>query len=281
MSILEGIVDKVSNHHDLIPGIDTNKRQRRDDDDRCGLASGIEYSFVGLFCEEIIRRLPEQILPPYHQIFFIPNLKAEAKVGYDLSIGYYSQHQRVRTMHKVLNERWCDKRWTYRFNYERARNERYKGDYGHFIALLDPPREDLERPDVQVFPYLVINVCHCIHDYRRMGLVDQDTRLEIPSFDSLLRTIIVDLGSLKERIDALAIDALSDEFYLRVFRRPEQILPDEEPQNYMTRIANKNNLRIECSKHPIDHQNVILTFDEFFGRVDWVELLNTKQSIDA
>ncbi len=176
----------------------------------------------------------------------------------------------------MRNEHWCDRCWTYRFNYEPIEEEKYKGDYGHFIALIDPPRRDYEHPDVQVFPYLVINVCYCIHDYRRMGIVCQNG-VEIPPFSSLLRTVIVDLHHLKERLDNQRINVSSDHFYLKVLRIPEKPLPDEEPHNYLARIANKAYLRIESCGHSIDHQDVIFSFDEFFQRVDWVELLNIVQ----
>src|SRR3990172_4131352 len=136
MSILEEAVEVLSNYHNFMPGIDSNNK-RVQAVGECPLSSGIEYSVVGVFCQEIFRRISQGNLPDYQHIFFIPNLKAEAKVGYDLSIGHYRQNNRVRTMHKVINERYCDQPWTYRFNYARNEKEEFTGDYGHFIKLLE------------------------------------------------------------------------------------------------------------------------------------------------
>jgi len=275
MSILAPIIGELSGDHNLIPGIDSEKKRFQGaDGNRCRLSSGIEYSFVSLFCDEIIRRLPQQNLPQYQHIFFIPNLKAEAKVGYDLSIGHYSQNSRVRTMHKVVNEKYCDQPWSYRFRYARNRRGEDAGDYGHFKKLLDAHQEDLEHPVAQISPFLVINICYCIHDYRRMGALFEPEQLTIPPFESLLRTVIVDLRILREHITRQNIDISSAQFYLKLSRRPERRLPQESSQEYIAKIANKANIRIECSGGVIDPANVILSFGEFLQQIDWDSLVN-------
>ena len=52
------------------------------------------------------------------------------------------------------------------------------------------------------FPFLVIHVCYCVHDYRRMGFVGSNKH-SIPSFDSPLRTIIIDLAALHDALDGV------------------------------------------------------------------------------
>ena len=273
MSILEEAIDALCNNHDLMPGVDTNKK-RHQVEGRCHLSSGIEYSFVNLFCQRIFRRIPNPDLLGYHQFFFIPNLKAEAKVGYDLSIGSFYQNSRVRTMHKVINEKYCDQQWTYRFNFSRNKSGEFSKDYGHFIKLLFNNQGDLEHPGVEISPYLVINVCYCIHDYRRMGTLFEQDQLTVPSFHSLLRTIIIDLKALQKQLERFDIDVLSEQFYFRLSRHPEKRQPTETPPEYIDRITNKNNLRLECSGQIIETQNVFLSFDEFFQKIDWNTLIN-------
>lgn len=272
MSVLKEAIVALSDNHNLMPGIDSNKKRRREEDD-CPLSSGIEYSFVGVFCQEILREIAHGNPIEYHHIFYISNLKAEAKVGYDLSIGNYLQSDRVRTMHKVINERYCDQPWTYRFKYGRNESGEFTGDYGHFMKLLYEHQGDLEHPGAQIFPYLVINICHCIHDYRRMGTIYEPEQLTMPSFRSLLRTIIVDLIALRDQIDRLGIDPLSNRFFFKISRRPEKRLPDEISPHYITRITNKTNLYLECGGQNIHPQNLILSFDEFIQQIDWNGLM--------
>ena len=271
MSVLKEAIAILSDNHNLKPWIDSNKKRQRVG--KCPLSSGIEYSFVANFCQEIFQDISLANRADFHKFFFIPNLKAEAKVGYDLSIGYYCQNNRIRSMHKVINEKYCDQPWTYRFNY--ARNERgeFTGDYGHFIKLLNANPEDLEAAGVNIIPFLVINLCYCIHDYRRMGTLYEQEQITVPAFRSSLRTIIVDIKSLQRQLDHDSVDVYSEKFSLKLSRRPEKRLPNEPSSDYITRITNKTNLRLECSGQSIDPQNVILTFDEFFHQVDWNNLM--------
>lgn len=274
MSVLKPIIAQLSNNHNLTPGIDSNKkRMRRTDRDQCPLSSGIEYSFVNLFCDEIIRRLSLQNQHSYQHIFFVPNLKAEAKVGYDLSIGHYRQNRRVRTMHKVINERYCDQPWSYRFKFDQTQSGEATGDYGHFLNLLNPRSADFELRVVNIRSFIVINICYCIHDYRRMGIISEHHQIEVPAFSSLLRTIIVDLQALREQISLQNIDVSSDQFYLKISRRPEEKTRDESPSDYLARIANKNNIHLECATRLIVSENVILSFDEFFQRNEWDRIM--------
>jgi hypothetical protein len=277
MSILEEAIKTLSNNHNLLPGIDSNKK-RHQGEGVCPLSSGIEYSFVGAFCQEIFRRIPQENLPNYYQFFYIPNLKAEEKVGYDLSIGHYRQNNRIRTMHKVINEKYCDQSWSYLLKFANNKRGEIAGDYGHFIKLLNAHPEDLEQVGVQITSFLVINICYCIHDYRRMGVLFEHEQLTIPSFCSLLRTVIVDLRILKRQIDRQNIDVFSDQFYLKLSRLPEERLPNETPNDYISRIANKTNINIECCDRLIESQNAILSFDEFIQQIDWNSVLRDESN---
>jgi hypothetical protein len=271
MSILQEVIGAMSENHNLMPGIDFEKK--REQNGICSLSSGIEYSFVNLFCQEIFRRLPQENLPSYHQVFYVPNLQAEARVGYDLSIGHFHQNFRIRTMHKVINERYCDQDWSFRFHYSRNANGEYSGDYGHFIKLTgNDVQVEPEEPNVNVFPFMVLNICFCIHDYRRMGL-NSSGQIINPPFDSLLRTVIINLQMLRSQINQLGVDFLSQQFYVRIFRMLDRKLPEEAPQDFLSRINSKENIHIDCCGREIESRDAIMSFDEFIQTHNWAQIM--------
>lgn len=271
MSVLRETIETMSVNHNLMPGIDSAKKRQQNG--ICALSSGIEYSFVNVFCQEVFRSLPQENIPEYHQIFYIPNLQAEAKVGYDLSVGHYQQNTRIRTMHKVINERYCDQSWSFRFNYSINQRGEFSGDYGHFLELTgNATHADREQPDVNVLPFMVLNICYCIHDYRRMGSISPD-QITIPPFSSLLRTVIINLQILRRQIADLNIDILAEQFYLRIFRAFEERSPNEFPQDFFSRINSKANIHVECFGQEIESKDAILNFDEFMQLHDWAQIM--------
>ena len=83
-------------------------------------------------------------------------------------------------MHKLLTGKWCDGYWKWCCEDE---------DVLHMALLMGAHQVHGVLP-----PFLVIHVCFCVHDYRRMGTTAPNKCL-IPGFDSPLRTIIVDYGA--------------------------------------------------------------------------------------
>lgn len=107
---LEEIISNLTNNHSLDPITDHCKALGT-----CKLRTGHEVTFVSLIANYIFEGLKAQSEDQieYHEWVYMPSRRAEAKVGYDLSIGYYDTHMRVRSAHKLLLS-WCDNRrsWT-------------------------------------------------------------------------------------------------------------------------------------------------------------------------
>lgn len=182
MSVISNAIAEITDNHWLDPDTDRCKA-----DGWCELKSGHEVTFVSLAAERLFRSLKEQarVHLEYHKWVYMPSRPAEFLVGYDLSIGNYDdgQKRRVRSMHKLLL-RWCDSVRSWNLNPGSR-------DHKHLTTLVADYRESRA-----VLPYLVIHICYCIHDYRRMGF--QHECLRIPDVDSLLRTVVVPLNRIPE-----------------------------------------------------------------------------------
>jgi hypothetical protein len=266
MTLIQNAVDQLSNHHEIVRWVDSNEKLEHTPN-RCLLSTGIEYSFVGIFCQNILQRFEGNNPINFNDVFYIPNLKAEAVTGYDLSIGHYLQNNRIRTMHKVINRRYCDQSWVYSI-----KNIRRSGDYAHFSRLI-LIHNSAQNEGISIYPYLVLNVCNCIHDYRRMGCLYQETHVTIPPFNSTLRTIIIDLPMLNQRLRQSGIEFQSDEFEMSISRNPSNKRQDEITADYLSRISNEANLVINACRHIIDSEAISLSFDEFIGQANWGPLM--------
>lgn len=272
MTMLGDALKELTDNHKLDPITDTQRVKSQG----CKLKSGEESLFVTVLCCEIQRRLEKQgIHLPVNEFFYCPSRRTEWKLGFDLSIGTGSPH-RIRTMHKLLTGNLCDGKWTWATKDE---------DTLHLALLMGA--HHAHHGVLQ--PFLVIHVCFCVHDYRRMGAPAPDKWL-IPGFDSPLRTIIIDLAALRDAVDKLkdidwlklagavtkaedkgqAVDVL-DEFdvgRLKVVR--DKPLPDlaklkAEPKDILDQYCPK--LYYPSTTAVTDHRRFFLTFDEFMERV--------------
>lgn len=197
-SALSHAVGWHSYDHHLEEKTDACKRDFEEGED-CRLKSGHESTFVAGVADAVFREVEERLrkasvkAPTFQQWVYLPNTVAEALVGYDLSLGHYldPSHRRVRSMHKNLL-RWCDlpQSWSIEPGNE---------DHLHLQALVKNFRKSPAS-----LPYLILHVCYCIHDYRRIGeeLKGEDFCLKNPPLDSLLRTVIVSLRELSEKLAA-------------------------------------------------------------------------------
>lgn len=254
MSLVAEAAKALSDNHSLDPDVDRRKTSGRT---RCRLASGVEVNFVAMLCSYLVGHLSatRHYSPRFHEFFYIPNTRAEARVGYDLSIGQVSSHFRIRTMHKLVLARWCDQKWQRSVSASFDVNGRPYRTYGHLTTLL----EEYDRhPNLE--PYLVFNVCYCLHDYRRIG-VDYDG-YPIPALDSLLRTFIISL-------DAIPRDAVLDSgFRLTVIKNAPSRREHESPREYLGRIADKELFDIRVRPGNIQLSDCILSLDDFCARID-------------
>jgi hypothetical protein len=281
-------LDEGGRKHKLVQGLDYEKTPSSS---RCELQSGNETSFVALFADMIAQTpcVKEEGLS-YHQLFYFPSRDAEHSVGYDLSIGKYSSRSRIRTMHKELKDIWCDEAWKWRlpstdrkislvsnrsrrnFNYELEGREP-SGDYRHLIALLtDYHNTACSR----LFPYLVLHVNYCIHDYRRMGMTVRDGQgalgtWEIPGPESLLRTVVVDLSKIRETLgDGWLEKVQTPQFLLKVEKKSQDRRDGEQPGQFLERIADHNLVEVTVEtrgEQPRIVPNCVMTVFDLATRV--------------
>ncbi len=163
----------------------------------CILAPGIEHLFVALTANYLISPILASNNPwKYQDLVYCPHTTIERKCGFDLSIGHFQRPYRVRTMHKLHYGKkrlhpWTDEHWSWSTTdgdkKECARIKR------HLIRLLKA--YNLPVAGFKVYePFMVLHLCFCIHEYRRMGL-EQDG-VTIPAFEDKLRTVVIDLRPL-------------------------------------------------------------------------------------
>ena len=263
MSFVEEAIRILSNNHalDLEDGVDHPKKVRG----HCRLASGIETTFVSAFCDNLRASINPHI--PFNQFFYIPSRPAESLVGYDLSIGDYRTQARARTMHKVVYETWCDKDWGWSLGYELNNRNEPRGDYSHIITLLQNYQN---HPDL--VPYLVLHVCYCIHDYRRMGIGYAD--FQLPSFDSLLRTVVISLPALFVQVDDWNRISDQEDFRFTIRKQSPVREENESPQDYLDRLSQKDQFTVEIQPGNSQLENCILTLDEFCAEISHLENRN-------
>lgn len=244
MGILRSALAHVTDRHALDEAVDSNEKRNHNG---CSLASGIEYSFVNLFCYELMKSRSFIDSNFYHKLFYIPNLQAEAKVGFDLSIGNYTQLNRIRTMHKVLSERFCDESWVFNIS-------RDSGDYRHLSQLIESSEN--------ISPFLILNICFCIHDYRRMGdsFPVGDRLIINPQFNSLGRTIIINLRELNNRINNFLSN---DNFNLSIIRQLRSLNNFQNSMEFLNTLEDEENILIQFCGENISTENIVMGFNEF------------------
>lgn len=186
MSIVADVIKDLSHNHALNPETDFCKCKGG-----CKLKSGHEFSFVSTVAHDVFSNICQiRSNSEYHQWVYIPNLRAENLVGYDLSLGYFPTNLRVRTMHKLIMEPWCDDPTTWSLQDNNS-------DLEHFNKYWEAYKHD--NPEIQY--YLILHFCSCIHEFRRMGEPGayNDIEIIVPPISSPLRTIIVDLNAFFEQ----------------------------------------------------------------------------------
>jgi hypothetical protein len=257
VSLVEEAVADLSNDHWLETVDIQEKRRGRP----CRLESGLEASLVAGLCNYIWQHLATNgAEPPFNQFFYIPSTRAEKKVGYDLSIGHYPSEFRIRTMHKVLLSNWCDETWEWLVSSSVNARDRHSPDYRHLTTLL---RSYSDNPNL--VPILVVNVCYCLHEYRRMGATYEGYR--IPSIDSLLRTAIIPLFAVPGQIPGWQDIVESPDFKLTVSKAAPGRLDGEMAGEYLARIAAKDQFEITVEPCNIHLSGCVLTLDELCDRI--------------
>ena len=223
MSLISEAIAEITGNHRLDQTTDHCKARGS-----CKLRSGHEVTFVSLIADRLFRAIEERQGRnlEYHQWVYMPSRRAERDVGYDLSLGKYDDEskRRIRSMHKLLLG-WCDSRRFWSLNPGSR-------DHKHLEALIKD-----HRASEAVRPYLVVHICYCIHEYRRMGLEHQG--FNIPGVGSLLRTLVISLADLSVEAEHLGVPL--DRISLQYRRNTNRRLPGEARQAYLDRIAAPDN----------------------------------------
>ncbi len=249
MSLLSETIYNASNGHAVDEIIDACRGQPAENgNDPCELRTRLEFDFVGLIADKLLGEIRHRtnIGFSYHDWIYIPNLRAEKKVGCDLSMGRIDHSDRIRSMHKVINS-WCDKQKRWSLSKKHDRN--------HLWSLI----RDSRRSDCHIKPYLVLHTCYCLHDYRRMGLeFDGFTN---PDPDSLLRTVIIPIEPLArlEEINERTKDLLD----LKYHRRTNTRLKNESSQDYLERISSLGNHHCSVIVNERTVELPVLTLEQY------------------
>lgn len=197
----------------------------------CGIKDGycqLSQSLEALFAGFLAQRLSNRVLQIQNdwtesEILYAPHTTSEANVGFDYSLGYFSGPRRVRWMHKHASN-WCDDKFTWTAKgAEKSRCGR------HAKLLLKQFNSNRDH----IRPFLIMSVCYCLHEYRRMG------RNGVPQLDDPRRWIIADLRSLADW-------------------DPEHILAAEFEY---TRTTEDSSFIVRCGENEVNLQ--LLNFQEF------------------
>lgn len=225
----------------------------------CNLSTGIEATFVTVMAHQLMQRLqPRGCELGLHEVIYIPNLRAEARGGFDLSIGRSLERPRVRTMHKLLYgcaefNHWCDENWNWSIR-------RGSGDWDHLRTLLANFAREYERRSFQ--PFLVLNVCYCLHEYRRMGRLIAD--VPVPEFDNPLRTVIINLGEIVDQLGANGWQEMleAEEFELQVEKQAIAQELNEAPQKFLEKLSDRNMFTATAAGNGLEVSLEVLTFQQ-------------------
>ena len=157
---------------------------------QCPIAPGIEDLFRSQLAHTVVSHLSgaKERAVPFHEVVYAPHATKE-NGGFDLSFGQFNLEPRIRTMQKLINLKykvWCDQPWGWSTDDDRTA-----------LAQLCSLIETFANPENKRLhePFLVINVCFCLHEFRRMG------KPGIPDFEDQRRTVIVDLRSVADCAD--------------------------------------------------------------------------------
>ena len=155
-------------------------------------------------------------------------------------------------MNKLLLS-WCDNRRSWRLN------PRGK-DHNHFHKLYTDWAKSEDSKN-SISSYLVINICYCIHEYRRMGLVPEGYQFTIPDIESLLRTVMVPLTPIFLFLTQQNISPENISFqYSRLTNKP---FPNENDQTFLNRINNQENHRFTMSWNDNSREFGIISLADF------------------
>jgi hypothetical protein len=155
----------------------------------CGNREALEDLFVAATAHWFTR----QMQLPFQHVVYAPNRRIEARCGFDLSIApVNSERLRLRIQSKV-SPTWCDTVDTIELPAERYLGGEVQSDANrlhHQVGLLCGMWIESKQ---KAYPYLLVQQCFCLHEYRRMGQKVLD--VDVPTIEAPLRSMAIDLSN--------------------------------------------------------------------------------------
>jgi hypothetical protein len=193
----------------------------------CGNYEALEDLFVAATAHWFTQQLDR----PFHEVVYAPNRRTEPKCGFDLSIAPVNTKKlRLRIQNKI-SATWCDTGYTISLTAkDRPKGAKYADECERFREQLRLLCSLYHRSNGRSYPYLLVQQCYCLHDYRRMGR--DDLKVPIPPLKNELRSMAIDLTSDKF-IDAAQRNAA---WRIELATNPDSkkatcqaVMPDGEP----------------------------------------------------
>jgi hypothetical protein len=193
----------------------------------CGNYEAMEDLFVAATAHWFT----EQMKLPFQHLIYAPNRKTELRCGFDLSVApVNSEKLRLRIQNKI-SATWCDIANTIPFvARDRPKGAKYPDEYERFRHQLRLACGLFTQSAGRSYPYLLVQQCYCLHDYRRMGR--DDLKAPIPALDHELRSMAIDLANGKfidaaNRYEAWRLEIATDPANKRATCRA--IMPEGDP----------------------------------------------------
>jgi hypothetical protein len=155
----------------------------------CGNLETMEDLLVAAKAHWFSGRLKKQ----FHEVVYAPNRFVERACGFDLSIAPLNTREyRLRVQNKVVTT-WCDLPSTITLKATRWADEKKR------MTSWERLQDQVARlctlyhaSGTRAVPYLLIQQCYCLHDYRRMGREDLDVKS--PPIHSKYRSMAIELA---------------------------------------------------------------------------------------
>jgi hypothetical protein len=170
------------NELDLQPGMNPSGLSLE-----CGNIETMEDLLVAATAHWFSGRLGRQ----FHEVVYAPNRHVERACGFDLSVAPLNTTKfRLRIQNKAATT-WCDEAKTIPLparertgaNKYMTGPERLFDQVGRLCSLY-------HASNGLSLPYLLVQQCYCLHDYRRMGRKDLD--VPVPPIEDKFRSMAIE-----------------------------------------------------------------------------------------
>lgn len=131
---------------------------------------------------------------PIQQVIYSPNRVTERRCGFDLSVGRFNSPKLRLRIQSKFSATWCDEPQLLSLPAKKpvVGQERLSEAERLFLQL-ELLCQTFTCSAGQCYPYLLVQQCYCLHEYRRMD--GEFESLRIPNIDGLFRSMAIDLSN--------------------------------------------------------------------------------------